>query len=383
MIDNLIYLSRYAFWNNPTIRDFKRFPTARIEKGSRVSVLGREDKEWMNPPELFKNLEYRYRKETYRSSLKDLLISTETTSFIIVKDGNILFEEYFNDYSRNSVNTSFSVAKSFTSALVGIAIDEGHIGSINDRVIDYIPELKVKVSQDLTLKHLLMMSSGLYYNSSLYPWSDEPASYYYPDIQRLVLKRTKQEDEPGRYFKYVNYNTILLGIILNRSTGMLPYAYLQEKIWKPLGMEFEASWNLDSRKTDFPKMESGINAGSIDFVRFGMLFLNNGKWGERQIIPEKWVRESSEPFAPKDSDYYTGRNFYPYTMFFNDKNLYYKYCWWGIRSNDGSYDYTAIGVLGQFIYISPRKKILIVRNGKRWGKISWWPGLFRSIVEQI
>ncbi len=383
MIDNLIYLRRYALWNNPTIIDFRKFPSGVIAKGSPGFMFGKKNNDFFASLEWTRDIEIRYRGETRRTALANLLVSTGTTSFLVVKDDTLIYEEYFNGYGRDSVNTSFSVAKSIVSALLGIAIGEGHIGDINDRVIDYIPELKGRVSESLSLRHLITMSSGISYNPSYYPWSDEPRSYYYPDIKRLVLNNAKQADEPGRYFKYVNYNTILLGIILERSTGMLPYVYLQEKIWRQLGMEFDASWNLDSRKKGFPKMESGINARSIDFARVGRLILNDGSWDGRQIIPEKWIRESTEPFNPPDDNYYTARNFYPYTMFFNDKQLYYKYGWWGIRNDRGGYDYTAIGVLGQFIYLSPQKKILIVRNGKGWGKISWWPGLFRSIAEQL
>jgi len=382
MIDSLVYLKRYALWNSPTIRDFRKFTNGVVETGNPGFRFKKDESgDFLSFP-LFTNTEYRYRKERLNSSLRQLMVSTGTTSFIVIKDDTILFEEYFNGYARESVNTSFSVAKSVTSALIGIAAGEGNIGGMGDRVIDYIPELKGRVSEALSIQHLIMMSSGIRYNPSHYPWADEPKSYYYPDIRKLVLSKVVQEDEPGRYFKYVNYNTILLGIILERSTGMMPNDYLQEKIWKPLGMEYPASWNLDSKNAGFPKMESGINGRSIDFARFGRLFVNKGRWDDRQLISEKWVEESTSPLQIPDDQYYKSKNYYPYSMFFKDPDLYYKYGWWGIRDDSGSYDYTAIGVLGQFIFISPQKKMIIVRNGKRWGKISWWPGLFKRIVDR-
>jgi CubicO group peptidase (beta-lactamase class C family) len=379
----LYYLKRYIFWNNVTNKDYKKFPSKVINCDKPYYVFKKDESGAFYNSGLFRNIEYRYKNEKIRSSLNEFLRSSGTTSFIIIKNDTILFEEYFNGYGRESINTSFSTSKSFTSALTGIAIDEGFIKNLDDKVIDYIPELNGKVSDSLSLRHLITMSSGIKYNTSYYPWADEPKSYHYPDLKKLVLKNVRQEYQPGQYFKYANYNTILLGIILERSTNLSPYTYLQEKIWKPIQMEFPAAWSIDSRMTGFPKMESGINARSIDFAKFGRLFLNRGKWNDKQIISEKWIQESVSPLIPPNDQYYVVKNFYPYSMFFNDKQLYYKYGWWGLKSDAGNYDFLAIGMLGQFIYVSPSKGIIIVRNGSKWGKISWWPGLLKELAEKL
>jgi CubicO group peptidase (beta-lactamase class C family) len=130
-------------------------------------------------------------------------------------------------------------------------------------------------------------------------------------------------------------------------------------------MEFLATWSIDGKKTKFAKMESGINARSIDFAKFGRLFLNPGQWKNKQIISENWVKESTSPIELTDDQYYSLKNYYPYSMFFNDKHLYYKYGWWGLKHNLEHHDLIAIGYLGQFIYVFPQKRIIIVRNGSR------------------
>lgn len=268
----------------PGINDYKKFPFKEISCGpSHFSFITDKEKE-SAATEILKNVEYQYRNETIRSSLDELLRSTGTNTFIIIQNDTIVCEKYFNRYTRESINSSFSVAKSFVSSLVGIAIDEGLITSIEDRVADYLPELKNKVSETLSINHLISMASGIRYNPSHYPWADEPMSYHYPDLRKLVLKAIRQDYQPGTYFQYSNYNTILLGIILERVTKMPPYEYLQEKIWKPIGMQFPASWSTDNCKTHFPKMESGINARGIDYAKFGRLFLNSGQWENKLII---------------------------------------------------------------------------------------------------
>ena len=159
----LTYLKRYVLWNNVTNRDYKKFPSREISCEKPFFEFKKDVSGAFYNSELYRNIEYRYKNEVFRSSFIEFLRSTGTTSFIIIKDDTILFEEYFNNYDRGSVNTAFSISKSFTSALVGIAIDEGYIKSLDDKVHDYIPELKGKVSDSLNLRHLLTMSSGIKY----------------------------------------------------------------------------------------------------------------------------------------------------------------------------------------------------------------------------
>jgi CubicO group peptidase (beta-lactamase class C family) len=194
------------------------------------------------------------------------LVSTGTTAFIIIKDDTVLYEKYFNGYQRDSIGTSFSMAKSITSALIGVAIDEGLIASVDDPITRYIPELKEKDFRfdNITIKNLLTMSSGLRYVEEGLPWSDDTRTYYDTNLRSLALS-SKIEEAPGKRFHYNNYNPLLLGMILERVTHKPVSQYLEDKIWKPLGMDAPASWSLDSDASGFEKMESGINARAIDF----------------------------------------------------------------------------------------------------------------------
>ncbi len=317
--------------------------------------------------------------------LDEFLITTGTTAFIIIQNDTILYEKYFNGHTRDSIETSFSCAKSFTSALVGIAIDEGLIKSVGEPITNYLPELKEKDKKFelITIKHLLMMSSGIKYRELWFINGDNAKTYYYPDLRKLALKHTKIVHKPMQYFLYNNYHPLLIGIILERATGASVAQYLQEKIWKPLGMEFEGSWSIDSKKSNFEKMESGINARAIDFAKFGRLFLNNGKWGDRKIITEKWVKESTTIDTSLNYE-----NFYKfdeiYAQLFKSGKLYHKYFWWGFTREDNKYDFCARGNHGQLIYICPHKKLIIVRHGKEFGiERGEWTNLFYDFATII
>ncbi len=382
-LQSMNYLLRYILWNYSTVNDYKKFPSQEVLNSSSFFSFKEDHEEENSVSDLINRIEYTYKRKKIVKTLNEFLITTGTTAFIIIKNDSILFEKYYNNCNRDSINTSFSISKSFTSALIGCAIDERYINSVSDPVTDYIPELNSKVSDKLAIRHLLSMSSGIRYDAHYYPWSDEPKSYYYPDIKNLILKSVKQEYEPGQYFKYVNYNTILLGMILERATGFNPASYLQDKIWKAIGMQYPASWSTDSLKTGFPKMESGINARSIDYARFGRLFLQNGKWDGRQILSDSWIFESTCPPNIDNESYFITKNYYPYSIFFRDKQLFYKYGWWGFRRDKNYYDYMALGIFGQFIYTCPQKQIIIVRNGKKWGEIDWWPSIFKTITEEL
>jgi len=314
--------------------------------------------------------------------LDQFLKTTKTTAFIVIQNDTILYEKYFNAHTRESIETSFSCAKSFASALVGIAVDEGFIKNVNDPITDYIPELKERdiKFESITVKHLLQMSSGIKYKEAWFIHGDNAKTYYVPDLRRLALEKTKIVGKPMQYFLYNNYHPLLIGIILERATGRSVANYLQDKIWKSLGMEFEGSWSIDSKRSNFEKMESGINARAIDFAKFGKLFLNNGMWGEKQIISEKWVKESTS--IDKSLDYDT---FYRdlenidelHAQHFESGKTYYKYFWWGYTREDNKFDFCARGNHGQYIYICPDKNLIIVRHGKDFGiEIGDWPNIF-------
>jgi CubicO group peptidase (beta-lactamase class C family) len=307
-----------------------------------------------------------------------------TQAFIVIQDDAILFEKYFNETGRDSLLTSFSVAKSFASALIGIAITEGYIHSVDDPITDYLPELAAREPgfEDITIRHLLMMASGLDYQNMR--WAilngDDPLTTYYPDQRKAALEFPQIINSPGEYFQYNKYHPQLLGMILERTTGKTVTQYMQEKIWDPLGMEFGGSMSLDSESSGFEKMEAGINARAIDYAKFGRLYLQNGEWEGEQVIPSSWIEESIRV----DQEGH-GSAHYPDEfgqMIYDSLGGYYKYLWYGYFREGDDFDFTAEGDHGQYIYISPSKKLIIVRNGTAYGELGNedWLRLFHQFA---
>ena len=307
--------------------------------------------------------------------LDAFLADTGTQAFLVIQNDTVIYERYFMGYQRDSIVTSFSVAKSFDSALIGIAIQEGYINSVDDPITDYIPELVQRDPRfgEITIRHLLTMSSGLRYNENrLFLPEDDNLTYIFDDLRHLALTETEVVEAPDVTFVYNNYNPLLLGLILERATGRPVTTYLQEKLWTPLGMEFDGSWSLDSQKSGFEKMESGINARAVDFAKFGRLYLNGGNWNGQQIVPSDWVTVSTQDNG-----------------LIQNAPIYYGYMWWGEKCSPASQDYLAMGNYGQFIYVSPAKNLIIVRNGESYGVESageeWvvWAEIFCKFAESL
>jgi CubicO group peptidase (beta-lactamase class C family) len=301
-----------------------------------------------------------------------------TTSFLVIKDDALIYEHYFNGYQKDSIVTSFSVAKSFDSTLVGIAIDEGKIGSVRDPITKYLSELEKRDPRfaQITIRDLLLMSAGLRYDEGPH-YRDNDVTYHAADLRRAALEKASIVDVPGKYWLYNNYHPLLLGMILERVTGMSVTAYLQEKLWDPLGTEYPATWSINGDQNGLEKMESGINARSVDFAKFGRLMLNQGRWEGKQIVSPAWVEEATE--AEEQPSSYYGDD-----AFFVSQGHYYKYFWWGDRRPGGKSDFHAVGNKGQYIYISPQKRVVIVRNGFDFGIPSpRWARLFYQLAEGL
>ncbi len=375
------YISRLIAWREADFHDFERFPSRAVSAGSRAFSFRPAPEE---PPPYLKTVTYRrdaldpaIPRESMAATLdstggtevteplEKFLEDTGTTAFLVIRDDALLYEGYFNGYDRQSTQTSFSVAKSFASALVGIAIEEGYIGSVDDPITNYIPELKGAGMDEITIRHLLTMSSGLKYSGEGGggdPFGDDAKTYYDPDLRELAL-RVEPEVEPGMRWEYNNYHPLLLGMILERATDRPVATYLSQKIWQPLGMEADGSWSLDGEEDGFEKMESGINGRAIDFAKFGRLYLNRGEWNGKQVVPASWVEESTRADTT------------------TDPADFYQYFWWVDVARAERGRFLARGNLGQFIYVAPDKDLVIVRMGESFD-YNRWPELLRSLADR-
>ena len=360
------YLTRTIFWGESDYKDLQRFPARTIHNAPPVSHFDKlpADNPYASQIEAIA-------RDSSNGSLERYLQASGTTAFLVVHDDKLLYERYFNGYDQRSLNTSFSMAKSFASSLVGIAIDEGHIKSVDEPITNYIPELLEKDERfrSITIRNLLTMSSGIKYEEgATLPWSDEAddtKTYYSTDLRELALN-SQIEGKPAQYFEYNNYNPLLVGMIIERATGMHVARYLQQKLWKPMGMEADGSWSLDSKNDGFEKMESGVNARARDFARFGMLFAKEGNWRGKQLISRRWVEESTRPDT---------------TM---DPSQDYQYFWW-VNTPNGKNHFSAQGNYGQYIYVAPEKDLVIVRLGKEEGEkgYGYWTDLFEELSTKL
>jgi CubicO group peptidase (beta-lactamase class C family) len=299
------------------------------------------------------------------SGLNKWAEKSQTTALIMIRRDTILYENYFNGFSRDSYFHSQSMAKSFISLLIGFALEDGFIHSVDDPLTKYVPELLVRDSRFgmITIKNLLMMQSGLKYNEAYLPWigihapwHDEAVGYYHGNVRKLLLKKVEIAGEPGQQFQYCNYNTSYLGLIIERATGKTVSEYLEEKLWSQM-MEYNALFSIDSKRSGFEYMPSRLIVRAIDYARFGHLFLHDGSWNGRQIISKEWVRQSTR----EDSTF--NRDLYPAWMGEGCRRTYYTYQWWGHTNCDSTYQFFASGNLGQNIYILPDEEIILVHCG--------------------
>jgi CubicO group peptidase (beta-lactamase class C family) len=265
---------------------------------------------------------------------------------IIIQDGKIRFEEYALGYGPEGRWTSFSVAKSFTSSLVGAAVKDGYIKSLEDKVSAYIPGLRGSSYDDVTVRQLLTMTSGVKWNEDYTDRNSDVALFdrHQPDpgedITVSYMKRLPREAPAGTKWVYKTGETNLIGVLVSSATGKTLSSYLSEKIWKPFGMEGEAIWMLG--RTGHEIAGCCISARLRDYARFGLFILGGGKAGGKDVLPADWLPQATQKQADIDQP---GRG--------------YGFQWW--TNDDGSF--AAQGIFGQGIFIDPKRKLVIASNG--------------------
>ena len=349
-------VARAVVWLDADVDDRLRFPALPIPAGEDVLPL----REGSLPAGVLDRVTVPGSGE---EDLGALLERTQTTAFVVLRGDEVLVEAYGEGQSRESLQTSFSVAKSVLSTLVGIAIERGEIGGLDDPVTDYVPELAERdpAFSRITLRHLVTMSSGLAYEEQGLPWSDDARTYYDPDLRALALTAEIAEP-PGRTWLYNNYNPLLVGLALERAVGRPVEEYAADVLWGPMGAEADASWSADSEAHRFPKMESGVNAVARDYARFGLLFAREGRAGDRQVVPAGWVAEATA----RDTS--------------ADPAEHYQYWWWVDEEREGRF--SARGNKGQFVYVDPATDVVVVRTG-RGPVIEDWPAVLRDVADRV
>ncbi|UUT34997.1 serine hydrolase [Microbacterium elymi] len=352
-------VARVLAWQESDIGDQHRFPARTIPTSAPTSPL---------PAGAQIPLNARGFSNRPDETLAEALREAHTRAFLVIHHDRIVYERYFDGSGPQTTETSFSVAKSFVSTLVGIAIEQGRIRSIDDPVTDYVPELARREPRftRITLRDLMTMTSGLAYHESGFPWpfGDDTYTYLGIDLRQVALDRSTVENPPGQQWLYNNYNPLLLGLVLERATGMHVSDYMSSALWQPLGAAHDATWNLDSTASGFEKMESGLNATARDYARFGLLFLHDGEANGQQIVPAAWIRTATAPHVD--------------TPWSNS----YGYFWWIDGHRTGSF--YAFGDYGQYIYIDRDSDTVIVRTGSDWGTDNpGWLRLFHDVTDQL
>ena len=349
----------------------KIFPTREIKASKNPKPLKRN----------IKTLPETFFFEGEEKNLQEYLDYFWSDGMIVLHKNEMVYENYWLGNNENKRHISWSVAKSFISALVGIAYEEGLIDSLDDPVTKYLDDFKETGYDGVTIKDILQMSSGVLFN--------EDYADYDSDINRFgravatgtsmrdFSKTLTREREPGTYMHYVSINTQVLGFLLQEVTNKSISQYLYDKIWNPLGMEDSAYFILDDVKDEFAL--GGLNATLRDYAKFGLLYLQNGRWNDNQIISKQWIEDSHST---------DGIHLVPGERETSSNPWGYGYQWWVPGFPDT--DYTASGVYNQYIYIDPLSEIVIAKTSSNYKYTSelqmskdMHMAMFRAIAKHI
>ena len=362
------------FWESKRVENFRSmdtvFPYRPVARGGDVWSFG-------NAPRV---LPQHFRFDGHSRNLADFLTDTKTAGLVVVHDGDIVFEDYRLGATERSKFTSWSMAKSVLSALIGIAVEEGAIESIGDPLSRYVPALAGSDYAEVSIEDVLTMSSGMGFNEDY----DDPFS----DVNMLFIDfatGTPMEDllagigrvrEPGVFNDYISTDTIALGLVLEAATGATMDRYLSTRLWSPMGAEDSAFWNTGA--TGQALATCCLNARLRDYARFGRLFLENGAREDVQIVPADWVASSVEPTAP---------HLKPGDNPASSWTFGYGYQWW--IPEEPQREFLAIGIWGQYLYVDRNRRVVIVKasvdpgfDGRDHESVAAFRAIARSVAGQ-
>jgi len=284
-----------------------------------------------------------YNKTNLSNSFDDFNFEMETAAFLVFKNDSILTEKYYNGYDENSVINSFSIVKTLISVSIAKAIEQGYIKGLEQKVIDFIPELKGEFANEVTVEDLISMQSGMrWVEPTLNPFSVIAKTYFINDINKLMLEQP-YINQPGINFHYSSGNTQVLAIVIERATGQKITDYFSENFWKKMNAEKEAIWQLDSYESGNAKAFCCFSTNARDLSRMGKLYINNGSWNGEQLVSEDYIKNS---LTPRDT-------------------LIYGLGVW--MTNYRGHEIGMMrGHLGQYIMFIPEKNIIISRFGREY-----------------
>jgi CubicO group peptidase (beta-lactamase class C family) len=322
-----IYLKGYT---TAYLEDYKEFDNKVVENGTAQP--------WPNHAD--------YNKVEETESLKDINKTNGTIAYVIIKNDSIWYENYYDGFDEDSKSNSFSMAKSYVSGLMGKAIEDGYIKSLDQPVGDFFPEFSEGLAAKMTVGDLSSMSSGTNWEEAYYsPLSITTRAYFDDDLEKVILG-LKVVDEPGTTYKYASGDVQLLALVIEKATGKKLYDYLTESFWKPLGSENSTLWQVDSEAGDLVKAYCCIASNAKDFARFGKLYKDHGKWNGKQLLDSSFVAKSVTPrFAASPE---------------------YGYGWW-LKDIGNKHFFMMRGHLGQYVIVEPNDNVIIVRLGHSKG----------------
>ncbi len=292
-----------------------------------------------------------FNKHSLFQAERDTLEKYQTIAYLIIQNDSIVYEEYWDNYSDTSRTNSFSAAKSIVSLMIGAAIDDGYINSVDQKVGDFIPEFKTPPNDVLRIKDLLTMSSGSNWDESYSnPISTTTQAYYGNNITELVTQ-LKIVDTPGKFFSYKSGDSQLLSLVLKNATGMTLSDYASKKLWQPLGAVQNALWSLDKENGD-EKAYCCFNSNARDFAKLGELVIKDGKINNQQLISAEYIKQATSPasYLINETD--------------NLPIDFYGYQWWILNDGTEQIPY-ARGIFGQYIFVLRNENAIVVRLGHK------------------
>lgn len=322
----------------------KIFPTRTIKAGKKTYPLHVSD-------DPIKALRFPSSGKTY--DLPDYVALNRVVGLLILKNGKIVFEHYDFGFTPKARWMSMSIAKSFVSTLVGAAIKDGFIASINDPVTKYLPQLAGSAYENVTVRDVLMMASGVKWDETYVDPASDRRKYLELQIASNkpgaifdLLKSLPKAAEPGTTFNYNTGETVLIGEIVQAATKMHLADYLSQKVWSTVAMESDASWYLDS-PNGHEVGGSGVLATMRDFGRFGQFILNGAQIDGKKIVPDWWLADATSPKPLKGISGQYG----------------YAYQWWPVMAEAGSVHegvFMGRGIHGQYLYVNPKENVVVV-----------------------